>query len=353
MKTKFKINKNAINISIIIFMLIILFVYIFVVDGISNVINMLRKINPIWAIVGLSLIILYWLIESLVLNIITKKVCRSEKFSNSLKVTMIGQLFNNITPFSSGGQPMQAVTMVKNGINITSSASILLIKFIIYQASLVVYTSVIMIFKYSYFKNIVSGFMSLASIGFIVNLSVIIFLILIGVNRNFVYGIIKIIYNILEKIKLMKNKDEKLEKIRIYMYNFHDEFKIIKNQKMMIFKSTILTIIQLTLFSSITYTVYRAFGHSSENIINIISAQTFLMMIMAFIPTPGAGGAAEGGFYIIFKTFFEIKEIAVAILFWRMYTFYLPILVGTLFLIFNNKKNSANESNNKIVSESE
>ncbi|MEG0664334.1 MAG: lysylphosphatidylglycerol synthase domain-containing protein, partial [Clostridia bacterium] len=67
---------------------------------------------------------------------------------------------------------------------------------------------------------------------------------------------------------------------------------------------------------------------------------TFLMMIMAFIPTPGAGGAAEGGFFVIFKTFFAVNEIKMAILFWRIYTFYLPILVGGLFLILKHRKNN-------------
>ena len=60
-------------------------------------------------------------------------------------------------------------------------------------------------------------------------------------------------------------------------------------------------------------------------------------MIMAFIPTPGAGGAAEGGFYVIFKTFFVQSEIKMAILFWRIYTFYLPILVGAIFLVIKSK----------------
>ena len=101
----------------------------------------------------------------------------------------------------------------------------------------------------------------------------------------------------------------------------------------MILKISILTVFQLTAFSSITYAVYRAFGEIKYSIIDVISAQTFLTMIMAFIPTPGAGGAAEGGFYVIFKTLFVQNEIKMAILFWRIYTFYLPILVGTILLV--------------------
>ncbi|MEG1704994.1 MAG: lysylphosphatidylglycerol synthase transmembrane domain-containing protein [Clostridia bacterium] len=340
MSKKHKINKNVINIIIVLLMFIALFGYMIIVDGLDNMLNIIKNIDPMWAIIGVLLIILYWLIESLVLNIITKKVYKNEDFIDSLQVTMIGQLFNNITPFSSGGQPMQAITMVKNGVSITSSVSILLIKFIIYQASLVIYTSIIMIFKYVYFKEIVTGFVSLSIIGFVINFAVIVFLIMVGINKKFVYGILKTIYKYLDKIGLLKNSQQKLEKLRTDMDKFHEEFKVIKKEKIMIFKTMILTIIQLTAFSTITYAVYRAFGHNSESIINIISAQTFLMMIMAFIPTPGAGGAAEGGFFVIFKTFFAVNEIKMAILFWRIYTFYLPILVGGLFLILKHRKNN-------------
>ena len=57
------------------------------------------------------------------------------------------------------------------------------------------------------------------------------------------------------------------------------------------------------------------------------------MMVMAFTPIPGAGIAAEGGFLLIFNTLFKKGTINMAILIWRMFTFYLPIVIGALFLI--------------------
>ena len=63
---------------------------------------------------------------------------------------------------------MQAVVMAKSGISITSSATILLIKFIIYQTILVLFTSIIIIFKYAYFKELVSSFITLSIVGFVI-----------------------------------------------------------------------------------------------------------------------------------------------------------------------------------------
>lgn len=336
---KKNLNKNIINITIVVIMFLILLSYMILVDGWANVVTVIKQIKPVWFAVAGVLILIYWLLEASVLYIVTKKVCGRKNFFDTLRVSMIGQLFNNITPFSSGGQPMQAITMTKSGVSVSSSITILLVKFIVYQLVLVIYTSIVMIFKYAYFKELVSNFVFFSIVGFIINLVVIIVLVTIGINKNFIYSIIKPIYEYLNKINFLKKADEKLEKLRKDMNIFHEEFKIIKREKMMILKTCILTVVQFTAFSSITYAVYRAFGNNGHSIIDIISAQIFLMMIMAFIPTPGAGGAAEGGFYVIFKTFFVEKEIKMAILFWRLYTFYMPILIGTIFLLFKfNKK---------------
>lgn len=85
--------------------------------------------------------------------------------------------------------------------------------------------------------------------------------------------------------------------------------------------------------------VYRAFGNYGISFLQIIPTQAFLLLIMTFIPTPGSGVGAEGGFYLLFNTIFKEGTINMSILFWRFYTFYLPIIVGALFLIpIKNKK---------------
>ena len=50
---------------------------------------------------------------------------------------MIGQLFNNITPFSSGGQPMQAYELNKNGLRVSDSLCAMSMKFIITQLAFI------------------------------------------------------------------------------------------------------------------------------------------------------------------------------------------------------------------------
>ena len=337
-KTKNTKKSNIINISIIAIIFIGLLIYMLCVDGWENIVNVMKNINVWWLSGGLLCMCVFWIMEGVCLHIPTKKIYPNQRFTQSLRVSMIGQLFNSITPFSSGGQPMQAYEMTREGKKLSDSLSILLVKFIVFQTTLVLYTAVVLVFQLDFFFGLIQNFAVIAIIGFAINVLVIGFLILIGVNENAVFAMINPFYRLLSKIRLLKNLDAKLEKLKESISTFHDQFQVIIKEKKMLLKMSLYSIIQHTAYYCVTYMIYRAMGNSGVSIFNIIPAQAFLMMVMAFTPVPGAGIAAEGGFLLIFNTLFKKGTINMAILIWRMFTFYLPIVIGALFLIRIKKK---------------
>ena len=137
----------------------------------------------------------------------------------------------------------------------------------------------------------------------------------------------------LGKIHILKHPDKTLEKLNESIDNFRAQFKFMKSEKNMVLQMFIVAVIQSFAYYSITYMVYRAFGNFGITFWQIIPTQAFLLLIMTFIPTPGSGLGAEGGFYLLFNSIFKEGTINMSILFWRIYTFYLPILVGLFFLI--------------------
>ena len=82
-------------------------------DGADNLLRMFRLLNPLWLIAAVLFMAVYWLLEAGILHRIIRRFHSVQKFKNSLCTSMIGQLFNCITPFASGGQPVQAYHMVK------------------------------------------------------------------------------------------------------------------------------------------------------------------------------------------------------------------------------------------------
>ena len=93
-----------------------------------------------------------------------------------------------------------------------------------------------------------------------------------------------------------------------------------------------MTVLQLTAFFLVPYCVLMALGIPRLQMAEVVAAAAFILMISSFVPLPGASGGAEGSFYMFFQMFFKSSgSVSVAILLWRMFTFYLPIVVGVYF----------------------
>ncbi len=333
-------NKKVIAFNFILILVIFvgLFIYMVKVDGIDNIKEVLQQVDYKWVIVGVVCLIIHWICEASNLHIPLKKMYPDQSFKNSFKVSMLGQLFNNITPFSSGGQPMQAYELTKTGKRVSDSLSAMAIKFIITQTALVISTVVVVLFEFSFSADLMQNYVWIAIVGFALNILAIVIVILAGVKKKMITFFTTPIIKLLGKMHILKHPENTIEKLDKSIDNFREQFLFMKSEKKMVLKMFITAVIQSFAYYSITYMVYRAFGNTGITFWKIIPTQAFLLLIMTFIPTPGSGLGAEGGFYLLFNSIFQQGTINMSILFWRIYTFYLPILVGALFLIPTRKK---------------
>ena len=69
---------------------------------------------------------------------------------------------------------------------------------------------------------------------------------------------------------------------------------------------------------------------------NMVAAQSFVTMVSAFVPLPGASGAQELGFSMFFKSYFASGDILyTAVLVWRFFTYYIIVLLGALVVVID------------------
>lgn len=325
-------KKLLFNVFTILIPAIILFAFLFLGNNSINIIQVLKDSKIRWIICAVLCMILYWLFESISLHIVSAKLSDKLDFKNAIRTSMIGQLFNCITPFSTGGQPVQAYCMVKCGVTIGQASSILLAKFIIYQIVLTLYSLVALVLRFNFFANKISDFGYLVFVGFIVNFIVVVCLICIGFFPNIATRFLIWCINVLDRFNLIKNKEDRIKKINAEMNGFYESFQFLKQNLSTIFKSSLIIILQLTVFFVIPYFICLSLGVINIDLLTIISAGAFVLMITSFVPLPGGSGGAETGFYLFFGMFFpQTGVIAIAILIWRIVTFYIPILVGMLF----------------------
>lgn len=314
---------------------VIMIIYLVFVDSIENVTAALVKINKGALVICVLFMVGYWLSEAATVHVMLKSMYPKMKFHDSWLVTIIGQYFNCITPSASGGQPMQAYYLVKFGVPLGCGLTALLSRFIVYQFVLTLYSIFTLAAGYSRFGDDLTqkGLMPFVFIGFVINTAVIVFLFCIALFKNATLKVANWLISLLTKMRIVKRP----MKWRVYftreVNKFYNNFKYLKKNVPLLLKSVFFTFIQLTLYLSISYVLYRGFGMNEASLLQIMSYQAYVLMISSFVPLPGAMGGAELGYHGFFKDIFTEQYVNTSMMLWRIMTFYLPIIVGLAFTL--------------------
>lgn len=312
---------------------VLMVVYVIFFTDLSDFGTVVTSIAPIWLLAGVACMVVYWAVEAFVLHLYINKLCPGQPWKLSAHVSMIGQFFNCVTPLASGGQPVQAYYMVKSGLPVGKSTSALISKFMTYQVTLILYSGVLFFAKFSFFKEKVDSFIYLALVGFAVNFLVMLFLIGISVFQAPSKKLIHWTLFLLEKMRIVKHRETLICKVDAQIADYSTAFKETCRDKKNLLITAGLSAIQLTAYFLVSVCVYLGFGLPNPQIVNMLAAQSFVLMVSSFVPLPGASGAAEGTFVVFFQIFFNNAVIGVALIVWRFITFYLTLIVGFLFTL--------------------
>lgn len=113
-KKKFRISGTIIFNVIVAVLSIYLLVYFFVSDG--GIIDLLKSpdsFNIWWLIVAVLAYDFNIFMDSIVTLIYIRTQFKSFKFSEAVKVALVGVFFGAVTPSNTGGQPMQLFLLSK------------------------------------------------------------------------------------------------------------------------------------------------------------------------------------------------------------------------------------------------
>nr|WP_319489075.1 lysylphosphatidylglycerol synthase transmembrane domain-containing protein [uncultured Caproiciproducens sp.] len=321
------IRKNLFVIITLVLSCGILLYFMFTTDGIVALGEIVLKLKPQWLILAIAGAGLCWVFEGFVLNLLCKHLYPKWNLGRSFTVGMIGLLYSAVTPFSTGGQPMQIYTMRKMGMDTGKAGSIIAVKTLTYQIVMVLYSLVLVAMKLHFFQTSVSNFSFVTIIGLITNSTFITLVVLFMISETTTDKIVTAVIRFLHKIKLCRHPKERYDRIHNQLEIFHDATKLMGNSTRLYVVVMAVTVVQITLNSLIPYFIYRSFNMHTAPVTTMVAAQVFVAMVSAFVPLPGASGGAEGSFFIFFGMFFK-SAIIPAILLWRIITYYFNILFG-------------------------
>ena len=296
----------------------------------------LKKLDPLWLVGGFGLMIVYWSMDAckfLVSLNLTARV--PHRFFSYLKVAVIGQYYSAITPFATGGQPMQVYYLGRYGVPGGTATSVLVIQYVILLICHCLIYIGAFVTRSGMILSRAPGLFPFAVLGLIVLLGLI-FSVLAMASHN--KRLKKILYwglNLLYRMRIVKHPLRQWRRLHTAVEDFHDGLSLLHGDRKTMVLLVLFTALQLACFFSLPYFVYRSLGLTEASWLDMTMVGAFIQVMVSYFPTPGASGASEGAFYAFYPLFFPAPFIFIAMLMWRILSYYLNIAVGGL-LVFGD-----------------
>ncbi|MEF9879750.1 MAG: lysylphosphatidylglycerol synthase transmembrane domain-containing protein [Clostridia bacterium] len=293
-----------------------------------------QPVNSSWLILCGIAMLGFWLLQACVYASAASIVGAKISFWCNLRITMFGEYYSAITPFASGGQPMQLGYYKRYGVGAAKASSILSVRYICFVGSIsLCYLCAAIVAGEQILRNYPLVFW-LTTLGFVINFTSLVMVVMILVRPALVRRFGLWLIQLVTKIKRLNARRESWsEKYEKGVVEFGAAGECIKAHPYHCLWVLLQSLLSVGCQFSIAYLVYRALGLSQAGYFELFSMQIFLYLAVAFAPTPGAIGATEGGFYLFFAMVFPKSLLYSAMLMWRLFTYYSNLLFGAALIV--------------------
>jgi hypothetical protein len=329
-------NKSKVfGLIFIIISAIIMFLILFKNNDLVNLFKIIKIINVKFIISAILFIFIFWLLEAfMIYSLIIKFTNNKRSIKNfwlAVKVTMIGQYYSNITPLATGGQPVQLLVLKDDDISLSNGTAILISKFLLFQIGVTIYSCILALYKVNILANTYNGASAFIIMGLTLNMIMLTFIILIAFNQQILLKFCKKLFGLLYKLKIIKDAETIMDKTERFISEYKESIGKLNEDYWFTIKMFAITFVQLTVFFSTTFFVYKSLNLSGSKFLDIVCLQAFLYMAVSFIPTPGTAGASEVGFMLLLSPLFPTNIISTALLLWRGISYYFSLIFSGIF----------------------
>ncbi|MEJ6950887.1 lysylphosphatidylglycerol synthase transmembrane domain-containing protein [Natronospora cellulosivora (SeqCode)] len=291
----------------------------------------IKRVDFIFFIQIIVLVIINIVSAGIKFKVMIAATGSSISLKEAMKLHLAGSFISNVTPMATGGGPFQIYFLLRRGMNLGQSTTIVLTQFIL---RIFFFTFASLIF-FIFFSDLISPgilpsyiFYFAIGIGFFITVSIII----ISIFPSILDKLLRLLF----KIRILKKLVKRSYKLKRFIVNgrkeleeFHQSMELLVKHKDKVFLAALSTFVFWTSMFMIIPVILRGLGHHPYYFRAYVM-QTIFNLVIPYMPTPGASGVAELGFASIFITFIPRGIIGIVTLLWRFFTFYLILIIGGL-----------------------
>lgn len=257
------------------------------------------------------------------------------KLTTAAHFSFAGMYYANITPSSTGGQPMQVYLMSQRGVSGGVATSALTARYFFNQLCLVLTALVLWLTNRSFVAGQLGHVQGLIILGMIVNVSCVPIVVLVMLNRPLTERLACWIIRLLGRRKLCKHPETLETRALATLGRFHDSLADLVHRPLHLAIQFMVSMVEMAALLVVPLLVYAALDQSGTPWYHLLTASYLLFVSASYTPLPGASGAQEGGFMVYFSGMFKGGTLSVALLVWRFMTYYLCLLAGAVDQVYS------------------
>lgn len=233
-------------------------------------------VNPNWLLLCGAAMVAFWLVQACVYAYAGRIVGGRVSFWSNIRITMFGEYYSAITPFASGGQPMQIGYYKRYGVGAAKSSSILAVRYIGFVSSVCLcYLCALCVLGGRILADYPVVFW-LTAVGFLVNFFSIVMVALIlrhpAMVRRFGLWVVRQ----LTRLRFLRAKREAWSmKFESGVVEFSAAGECIRSHPFQCLVVLLLSLVSVGCMFSVSYLVYRALGLAAAGFLSCSQCRFF------------------------------------------------------------------------------
>lgn len=301
--------------------------------------EVMRGASPSFFAVLIIVILLIMVFDVSKYCIISKTVTGKVSLAASAKTNFLGRYYDAVTPFATGGQPMQIYYLSTKGISGGNATAMVLIRYYSSIMCWILVGGVMMIVgAVNGVLDGVSGGTVLKITGWIgigINLIIPVFVTLFLILPKFMQKLTVGVVKLGAKIKIVKDVEKTTARATKVVSDFKSSFKLMATSPIKLILLILVSLGEAFLTFATPFFVMKAFSCNVDGMLfTVMSLNAFATFGVSFIPTPGNSGVVEGMGALAFSAAAG-ATLAWSVLAWRLSVFYLYILIGLCMTVFD------------------
>lgn len=296
-----------------------------------------------YAVMAVGALFVMIFLDSMKYFVILHATSGQKYFGTSLKTSLLGKYYDNITPFASGGQPFQIHYLHKKGFSGGESTAVIFIKFCFNILIWLAICLCLMVFNRGALDVYVADdtqrrlFVVLGWIGFAINCSIPVVIIAFAVFPKLMETLTRWFLALGYKLKIVKSRDAVVIKAKRIAKDFRAAFVIMTHKPLHAVGLALICVCEQFLSIMLPYLVVVAMAGATiepnvQLMFAIMTMNVYVSMSVTAVPTPGNSGALETAFSLV------LTSVAEGVLFWtvfgwRFLSYYSFILIGLCIFI--------------------